>query len=193
MSSSELAELKGTLARDSQRAQQPLNLFFAQQQRIRYAKNRSLDEDFANNRKPPQSCNPKEAKQISDYLTRQISKCIEKIQDSRLPRAKLEELNTEINELISERYLYESKVHQGNQTTPPPMFQYFGAYKAFRAANAEDSDKKITPIVPPSSASHTIVVDAKQALGRRMTPLYYGVGSSFREEEIVALEAKADD
>jgi len=189
MSSTELNELRGTLARDAQRAQEPMNQWFAHQQRLQ-RKRTSADE-----RKDPEACKGVEAERYVKELSHSLLHKIGLIQNACQSRQRLKELNDAINEELNLKLRYEAKAHgRAPEEVEVKPYTYFGAYRDYEhKVVTEDDDERQRSRGP--QPEHTIVesADLSEALNRRMTPFYWGIGVDTTEMERLERLAEAHD
>eukprot|EP00760_Papus_ankaliazontas_P034183 PhM_4_TR7029/c0_g1_i1/m.58101/K12870/ISY1; pre-mRNA-splicing factor ISY1 len=203
MSYTELSELKGTLARDSQRAQQPLNMFFAEQQRLQRKRGQDAVEkvDLA-------TCTLKAAQKELRATSFTITHLIGEVQDARIGRDKLKDINDRINVALKHKHNCEKRIAQLQRPltaaskskigAAAPKYQYFGAYKACepstedaeRAALEQEAAAEEGASMDSISSVPSTSQSVSEQLTRRMTAEYFGIGID--ETEMVLLEAEAE-
>ena len=122
MSSIEIGELLGTLSRDKQRAQQPVNQFYAAQQ-LSIIAEKALKplEDYG-------SASTEELRTELRRITKQVKQKIEEIQNEEINVDELREINDLINKLLQAKYEVSQIL---NEPCPKLKYKYFGAYREY--------------------------------------------------------------
>ncbi|KNH07128.1 P2 response regulator binding domain protein [Perkinsela sp. CCAP 1560/4] len=122
MSGIEIGELLGTLSRDKQRQQQPLNQFYAEQNK------QILSEKLVEPIADYSTATPKELQAELRREIKLLKQHIEEIQNDSLHTDELQRLNDEINRSMSARFKI-SKIL--GIECPHKGYRYFGAYRDF--------------------------------------------------------------
>ena len=184
MSSIEIGELLGTLSRDTQRAQMPLNQYYAEQQRNIIAEKAEKPlEDYENATK-------EDFKRELQRVTKRIRQDIEKIQNELINVDELKQINDSINALLQVKYEVSKRLGEPCQRL---KYKYFGAYRDYLLKTGK---KKVVREILENSEDDVeeedrpVSFERKRWKGKAASAYTEKITEKVPEKKLSALESK---